>query len=215
MLRPTSELPDFYFLMHRREKLKEYPADPKCWSAFKKGDQSAYEHIFKTHYALLINYGVKLNPDREAVRDLVQNLMCNLWANRNRLGDTTSIRNYLLASLRRMILRNARKSVFHIHINTSDPSFYLQSSHESKLILDQQEKLRSEILNAAIDKLPNRQKEALYLKYYGERSFEEIADTMEISTRAVYKLIYKAIDHLAAELKPHRKSISNMLFFLV
>jgi RNA polymerase sigma factor (sigma-70 family) len=200
--------------MHRRNQLNNNPADIQYWCAFRKGDEAAYEYIFKTHYALLVNYGLKFNRDHEVVRDTVQTLMGNLWENRKNLGETNSIRNYLLASLRRMILREARRSVFHVDISTADPAFYLESSHESKLVLDQQEKLRSEILKDAIGKLPNRQKEALYLKYYGERSFEEIADIMEISTRAVYKLIYKAIDHLAAELKPHKERIGNMLFLL-
>ena len=112
-----------------------------------------------------------------------------------------------------MILREARRSVFHVDISTADPAFYLESSHESKLVLDQGEKLRSEILREAIGKLPDRQKEALYLKYYGERSFEEIADIMEISTRAVYKLIYKAIDYLVVELKAPGKSVGFFLSF--
>ena len=44
--------------------------------------------------------------------------------------------------------------------------------------------------------LSERQREAIYLKFYQNMSFEEIALMMDISPRAVYKLIYRAIEVL-------------------
>jgi RNA polymerase sigma factor (sigma-70 family) len=183
-----------------REK-KVFGLEEDLWASFKKGDEEAYETIFKNHYKLLLNYGLRINPDREEIKDCIQQLFTDLWESRQRLGTNSSIKMYLLASLRRSILRKLNASYIYSDIDKINPAFYIETSEESKIIKDQLEMDRVKKLSESIQKLPDRQKEALYLKYYGDQSFPEIAKVMGITTRAVYKLIYKALDHLTTEFK--------------
>ena len=47
-----------------------------------------------------------------------------------------------------------------------------------------------------IETLPARQQEIIFLRFYEELSYEEIAGVMSISINSAYKLLYKALDNL-------------------
>lgn len=178
-----------------------FSSEEEIWNAFKEGDKQAYETMFKMNYQVMLNYGLKFNQSQDDVKDCIQQLFMGLWESRLRLGRNNSIKSYLLASLRRMILRRNKRRLSLINIESMNPGFHIESSPETKYIKDQTDQWRVAYVSELINVLPNRQKEALYLKYYGEHSFGEIGVIMGISTRVVYKLIYKALDKLALAAK--------------
>jgi RNA polymerase sigma factor (sigma-70 family) len=60
-------------------------------------------------------------------------------------------------------------------------------------------------LRAALDSLPARQRVALALASFEDKSYEEIAAAMEVSVPAVESLLFRARQNLAAILRPLRK----------
>lgn len=195
--------------MNKRKSISNN--DEYLWNVFRQGDHEAYETIFSENYSFLLNYGLKLITDKEEVKDCLQILFANLWNSRERLGNNTSIKNYLVASLRRLILRRKKKNVFNTPLENIELKFYLEPSFEAKHIEDQNEKKLVQRMQKIIDNLPDRQKEAIYLKYYGNHTFSEIANIMEINTRAVYKLIYKAMDKLNKQLADQQREFISLL----
>lgn len=190
--------------VHLMDQKHVFHSEEEIWNAFRSGNEWAYEVMFNKNYPLMLNYGLKFNHSEEDVKDCIQQLFTGLWESRLRLGPNTSIKSYLLASLRRMILRQIKRKSPILNIESINPRFYVESSPEAKYIKDQTEQRRVEYVSDLIKILPNRQKEALYLKFYGEHSFGEIAVIMGISTRAVYKLIYKALDKLALKARDNK-----------
>lgn len=183
----------------------ETEVDGRLWESLRTGNVSVFEAIFKAHYGFLLNYGLRLREDEDEIKDCIQILFVTLWERREYLGDTTSIRNYLTASLRRLILKRLRAQVGRVELDSETFHLEMELSVEARLILDQSDTDTIALLHKSIQKLPERQKEALYLKYFGDRTFAEIATVMNITTRAVYKLIYKALDGLNEEINPNRK----------
>lgn len=185
----------------------EKAGDDPLWAAFRAGDASAFEKIFKSHYPSLLSYGLRLNTDEEEVKDCIQMLFLNIWERRDFLGASDSIRNYLLASLRRLLLKRIKSGPSFVEIDADNSAFHIELSVESQMIRDQTLRENVISLQNAINGLPERQKEALYLKFYNNQSFGDIATVMNISTRAVYKLIYKALDSLNEELAPQSRNV--------
>lgn len=173
-------------------------SDADYWESMKEGSEAAFEAIFRIHYEFLFNYGLRLHDDEDEIKDCIQVLFLTIWERRQFLGATTSVRNYLLASLRRLVLKRMKLETSHLKIDPETFHFQVEAPIEATLIRDQSELENSILLQRSLEKLPERQKEAIYLKYYGGQSFGEIAAIMGITTRAVYKLIYKALDSLNA-----------------
>lgn len=189
--------------------MKSRNEDPEIearqWESLKKGDASVFEMIFKTHYSFLYNYCLRFHEDEDEIKDCIQILFITIWERKEYLGPTTSIRNYLLASLRRLILRRRKTQSGRVEIDSESFNLQMELSVEAKLILEQSDLDTIELLHRCIENLPPRQREALYLKFYGNQSFADIAVVMNITTRAVYKLIYKALDTLSEEIAPSAK----------
>jgi RNA polymerase sigma factor (sigma-70 family) len=191
-----------------KEKYRYY-SEEDIWTDFKKGDKQAYEFIFKKYYNLLLCYGMKINRNTEETKDCIQQLFAGLWESRQRLGSNDSIRSYLSASLRRIILRRLKVKFQYVNIEDINPGFRVEISPELKFIKNQREVEQVKLVSDLIQNLPDRQKEALYLRYYSDYSFGEIAETMGITTRGVYKLLYKAFDHLTIQVE--QKKLSTVI----
>lgn len=177
------------------------------WNALRSGSSEAFEQIFRHYYPSLLNYGLRFHQDDEEVKDCIQILFMNIWERKAFLGNSDSVRNYLLASLRRLIVKRARNTPDTVELDGDESSFHVELSAEMKMIRDQTLRENVLALQTAIQHLPARQKEALYLRFYNEQSFGEIALIMNISTRAVYKLVYKALDALNGELTPQGRDV--------
>lgn len=201
--------------LHGTEPPEPQPAAPRpaipLWDMLRAGSGEAFEQIFRQYYPSLLNYGLRFNKDDEEVKDCIQILFMNIWERKAFLGNSDSIRNYLLASLRRLIVKRAKANPMTIALDDDDSLFHVELSVEMKMIHDQTLKENVLSLQNAIQNLPARQKEALYLRFYNDQSFGEISLIMNISTRAVYKLIYKALDALNEELAPQGRDVPFVL----
>jgi RNA polymerase sigma-70 factor (ECF subfamily) len=70
-----------------------------------------------------------------------------------------------------------------------------------------QEKARADALQDALDRLPDRQREAVVLRHIEELGNPEIAEIMEISVEAVESLVARGKRALAAELSARRQDL--------
>lgn len=166
--------------------------DKALWSKVIEGDKDALAFIYKTYFNSLYQYGMKLHPDEGLVKDCIHDLFVSIWLSRERLSITDSIRYYLLASLKRKIASQQQKS--RLFENPSEMAF--TSSPEEVLIGEQSNReLRAKLIKV-MDKLPRRQKEILYLRYYEGLDTKETAALMELSVNSTYVLLSKAINYL-------------------
>src|SRR5690625_6069795 len=108
----------------------------RLWRAFQEEDMAAYEQIFRLYYRDLYGYGLKLCSRPELVRDSIQTLFVALWEQKSNLSEVRSVKAYLLASIRRHILKTLRrKRMVHVMHNSDDYSMTLQTSVEDRFIV--------------------------------------------------------------------------------
>ena len=132
------------------------------------------------------------------MKDCIQELFIDLWENRSRLGDVKSIKFYLLKSLRYIILRKIStitKRLQKLQL-FGKPEFTITFSHEEFLTSEETTAGKNRQVADLLNKLPNRQKEIIYLKYYEELEYQEIANILSINYQSVINHIYKAFQVL-------------------
>jgi RNA polymerase sigma factor (sigma-70 family) len=166
--------------------------DKELWSKLINGDEDALAFIYNTYFPALYKYGMKIFTESGVVKDCIHDLFAALWFSRERLSNTDSIKYYLFASLKRRIVRHSRPGLLHRLLETavSAPSI------EQTIIEEQSSQERSKKLEKVIKKLPKRQKEILYLRYYEGLSTQETADIMSLSIDSTYVLLSKALNYL-------------------
>jgi RNA polymerase sigma factor (sigma-70 family) len=176
--------------------------DTALWQAFISGDDDAFENIYSQHAPLLYNYGRHMLKNRQLVEDCIHDLFVYIHHHRASLGTTNSIKYYLFRALRRRIAENI--ATYDIYSDEADTvegyNFEIISSPESQLIEHQSTLFQHEELTKAMNLLPRRQREVLYLLYFNELSYKEVASIMSLETRTVYNQVHNALQTLKKHL---------------
>ncbi|SHE77008.1 RNA polymerase sigma factor, sigma-70 family [Fodinibius roseus] len=172
--------------------------EQRLWESFLKGDLKAWEQIFKLFYKDLYGYGIKLSSRPEFTKDCIHELFVVLWDRRAHLDEVESVKAYLLASLRRSLLKKIRKKRKHyvdwdekVHTTVD-----IQFSPEEVIIRDEIKADKRNALYKALDSLPDRQKEVLYLKYFNGMSYDEIEEILGINYQSIRNHMYRAVKRL-------------------
>jgi RNA polymerase sigma factor (sigma-70 family) len=170
--------------------------DGTIWSKFKSGDESVFTYIYYKHFAMLCRYGSQFVADKDQVKDHIHDLFIELSDRRAKLSTTTSIKFYLMKSLKnRMLAARKKQTVFlREDYGAKGYDFDISFSIEQTMIHDQDIKERNHNLNKAIQKLSKRQREVVYYFYFEELTMEEIMGLMACgNAKSVQNLLYRAI----------------------
>jgi RNA polymerase sigma factor (sigma-70 family) len=171
--------------------------EPAQWKLFQSGDKEALAAIYNNYIQHLYNYGAKFTQDEALIADTIQDTFIRLWDSRERLSVPASVKHYLLKSFRHTLFRKLEQAARHAH-EPLNPlyEFGVTLSAEAGRISREEQQLRTEKLNRALQLLPPRQKEALFLRFYENVPYEEIARIMGTSVKAVYKAVFRALEKL-------------------
>lgn len=167
------------------------------WNLLIKGDSKALEILYQKYYALLLNYGLKLNPNKELIKDCIQDLFVNLYQNTHINTTNITVRSYLLRALRNNLVY--KLSTQKEEDSLDDSTFLIEANDD---LLDQlfpkndhDLQLARQLLDAMSQLSPN-QKTVLYLRYVKELSYKEIADVMDVNVQSSMNLSSKALSKL-------------------
>jgi RNA polymerase sigma factor (sigma-70 family) len=174
--------------------------DEAVWSMFKKGDKEAFAILYQRHFIMLFQYGTKLADDSDLVKDCVHDVFLDLWKKKENLADPNSVKAYLLSSVQHKLIRQLSRARSRENEIMKIESPVVVECREDQMIEDQIQLEQNHIVSKALRVLTKRQHEAVYLKFYCNLSYKEVAATMSISVDSIYNLISKAIDDLQLEL---------------
>jgi RNA polymerase sigma factor (sigma-70 family) len=149
---------------------------------------------------VLNNYGHKFTKDINLIEDAVHDLFVTLWTNRDNLGNPLSVKNYLYKAIRNILLKKIKSAsrIFHLEEDSESIPFVVSFDHQ--LISNEEEKRLQQTISGVLNKLPPRQQEIIFLRFYEGLSYEEAADIMGIHVSSAYKLLYKALENVQQSL---------------
>lgn len=165
------------------------------WVELKKGKQSALLEIYKLNYTDLYNYGMRISHNEELTRDCIHDLFTKLWSGNSTIKEARDPKPYMFRMLRWMII-DALKH-YSPFVEKNDTELYDPIlSGEDILINNETSKEQGERLKTAIENLTNRQKEIIYLRFYGGLNYDEISDVTAIKYQSVRNIFSKAMKQL-------------------
>lgn len=173
-----------------------------AWEKFRGGDEKAFSEIYQNFVQPLYSYSLGVTSDKELIKDCLHDLFVELWKNHSNLGPTTSVKFYLMASIKRKLIRQMEgqlRSLNH-YSNYSLENVENFQSQEYTMIRFEDESTTQFLLKNSLSKLSKRQKEAILLKYYQNMDTEQISESMKINNQSVYNLIFGALRILKSNL---------------
>jgi RNA polymerase sigma-70 factor (sigma-E family) len=151
--------------------------------------------IYSEHYRSLVRLAAFLVRDTATAEEVVQDSFVAMHGAWRRLRDTDKALSYL----RQSVVNRSRSVLRHrmvVDKNTPKPPPDMPSAEHGAII-----QLERSAVVSALRGLPERQREALVLRYYGDLSEAQIASVMGISRGAVKSHTARAMAALRAVLE--------------
>ena len=167
----------------------------------RRGDRQALLALYREHYTGLMNFGIKLTGNRELSKDCFSQMLLRLWDRRASLPEVSNTRSYLLTCMKHEILKELQSQKNNIGRQQLQTGEHSERSYEDYIVeIQSNEELRSRLRNM-LQKLTEREKELLKLRFFEDRGYDEIAEQCHIAKRTAYNIIFGALKTLKKEMK--------------
>lgn len=170
-------------------------------TALTDGNPLSMKAIFDRYYSSLCRLAFRMVNDRDQAKDIVQNVFIKLWNRRQELQITGSLESYLKKATFNTALNHLqerdRRQMQLTELEMVKPKS--STTPESEMIASE----FREILKTAIGELPNRTRSIFTLIRSEEMSYKEVAEELQISTKAVEKEMMRALRLLKDSMKTH------------
>lgn len=168
------------------------------WDKMKSGDEKSLSEIFTFFYSDLYRYGIKIFDLPDLVKDSIQDVFMRIWEKRDTIGDVQNPKAYLISSVRRKLFENkeTRSSEISDELlkNEGKQNFSFAATEFMEI-----EEISLQIRNSlvqAINNLPERQRELVFLRFYYNLKYLEIAKIMEVNEQTIRNMMQRALSNL-------------------
>lgn len=165
-------------------------SDEVLLNRFYRGEETAFNLIFKRYSTLLYASAYNLFRDKQACEDMVQELFIELWEKRDSLK-IRSLKSFLFVCIKNKALMAIRSGKVMI---SDDILSELCSKHETDHTIIVKE--LAEILNQSINKLPKKCQVVFKLSRIEHLSNREIAEKLNVSIKTVENQMTIALSRL-------------------
>lgn len=174
-------------------------------------DEKGLRLIFDQYHKYLVVTAYNVLKDDARAKDLVQDVLFDLWKKRDELKLVGSLKSYLRrAVVNRCIddLRSKKRLGQTEEITDFNQPSELASAQEKLEGADLQT-----VINQAIDSLPERCRAVFALSRFEELSHKEISEKLGISTKTIENQMTKALKILRAAVE--RSGLGGLIFWLI
>ena len=167
------------------------------------------ETIFNENFSSLVFTSFRIVNNYEQAEDIVQNVFVKIWQNFDKIKHINNLKPYLHTAVKNSSLNYLRDHQQFEKSKIPLDSVNIEKQEDNNYKTDN-DALINEV-HHAVDKLPDKWREAFILSKYEKLKYYEIAKKMKISDKTVEKYISKALKLLRNELK-HLISIITLFF---
>ena len=172
------------------------------WNKMKSGDEKSLSEIFTLYYTDLYKYGIKIFDLPDLVKDSIQDVFVRVWEKRDTIGDVQNPKAYLISSVRRKLFANRETRSDEISdelLKKEGKQNFSFSTTEFIEIEEISQQIRNSLV-MAINNLPERQRELVFLRFYYNLKYLEIAKIMEVNEQTVRNMMQRTLSNLRAKI---------------
>lgn len=162
------------------------------------GNEAAFKTLFDHYYRQLCFFSNKIISDKDAAKDVVQDVFISFWNKRVAFANINALRAYLYNSVRNSSLNHIEKINNRNNINNALPKDVLT---ESDYLRNQLEAEVMEEIFEAIKELPDQCMNIFEMSYIQKCEVKQIAEELNISVNTVKTQRLRAKKYLKERLK--------------
>jgi len=152
--------------------------------------------LYGKNYPTMLRYGLKLVGDKTFVEDVIQSLFLQFFKNELDIKNHPAQDAYIIKSFRRELLRQYKNRV---KISGEVVPDQIQYSPEDFVIMEEDSMVRRNQIAELLNTLSQRQKEIVLLHYFESKSYQEIADILDINYQSVLNNLQRSFRKIRKE----------------
>ena len=162
------------------------------------GKETTFSALYDAHWERLFRYVVRILPDEDDVADVVQETFITFWESDFETSQFQSVGAYLLVIARNLAFKRFRERVKRSEFEQRLLDHFVAGNAD--MLVNIYAKELAELIDAEVEKLPERMREVFTLSRKEDLSYKEIAERLNISDQTVKKQISKSLRHLRLKL---------------
>ena len=175
--------------------------DEELMKALSKGDQRAFDELYKRFYGQLLGYFKNmLWGDREKAEDMVHDIFAKLIKNPDYFDSNRSFRTWLFSVASNMCKNEYKKQAVRKNTTTGVED-YRSISSSTNVLAEVQDIQFQQAFEENLAKMDEKHREVFALRHLEGLSMKEIAEVMEINEGTVKSRLFYATKFLAEKLK--------------
>ena len=185
--------------------------DVELMLATKAGDEGAFSVLVNRHRNSIVNLTYRYLGNRADAEDLAQEVFLKVYRARKRYEPKAKFTTWLYrvavnASLNEVRNRKNRPTHGAAPLAGVDDDGFVPSLADGAAEAPPEGVERAELreqVRVAVDELPDRQRMALLLNKFHGLSYEELAETMEMTIPAIKSLLVRARENVRRRIEPY------------
>jgi len=174
------------------------------------GNQEAFSEIVKRYQNKIYSYASRLVGNRDEAEDLTQEVFIKVYKNLYGFDIKRKFSSWIYRIAHNESVNHIKKRSYFKILSIEQNDFLKNTmSSTENLIEEIIQKESSEKIRKLLDKISFKYKEVLVLRYFEEKSYEEMSDILRIPTNTVGTLINRAKGQLEQIVKKEGLKISN------
>ncbi len=161
---------------------------------FERNSEVAFSAVYDAYWERLFRYVIRILPDEQDVADVVQETFIAFWESMGGLGKVKSIKAYLFVIARNLAFQRFREQLKQTAVENKLVDYYARFDDSTLTAMHTKE--LSDLIDAEVEKLPERMREVFTLSRKEHLSYKEIAERLKISDQTVKKQISKSLKYL-------------------
>jgi RNA polymerase sigma-70 factor (ECF subfamily) len=182
----------------------------------KAGDEESFELLLRKYRIPLVNFLYRMVRDSAVAEDLAQEVFLRVYRARKEYAPSAKFTTWMFRIATNLALNSVRDNRHRqMEISMDQTVAAGDDEHPAIEVPDRTPTVeqvlvarsRSEMILAAINALPEKQRAAVLLHKYQELDYDEIARILECSESALKSLLFRAYETLRTELAPLVSSV--------
>lgn len=177
-----------------------------------QNDENAFSKLFDHYRNKIYTVALKLTHSTTVAEEIVEDVFLKIWSRRSSLMEIDNFSAYLYVLARNetyKILSQIAKN-YKVVLLTDKNTSIIQNNTEEYLI----DKELTSLLQRAIDRLPNQQKQVYKLMKENDLKRREVAELLQIQPETVKFHLAQAMKNIRAYCMLHLNSSLSIMLFL-
>lgn len=189
------------------------PNEKELFARMAEGDQAAFTKIFEHYEPRLYPFVLKITRSEITAEEIVQELFIKLWTNRAAAKQIENPRSYIFRMASNRTANYLKTIARQIRVDENASGQVVVERNVTEEMVDLKE--TEELINKAVQQLPEQQKKVYIFSRREGLNAEEIAVRMNISSKTVKNHLTEALHTIKEKLQNSPGAAIALIIFLM